>query len=82
MRRNPKVQKAGVRQRPKHRYSYYTAKAGIQVSPAVKQGLAEIAAYEGRTLSWVVSEVFRFYFGLKDDTPVAAENRTKIRRVK
>jgi hypothetical protein len=56
------------------------------VSPAVKRGLAEIAAIEERSVSWIVNEVFRFYFGLKDDTQYMGIMRpskvTKLRRVK
>lgn len=82
MRRNPRVPRKGIAQRKHHATEYYTASATIQVSREVKQGLAEIAENEGRSLSWVVSEVFSYYFGLKDDTVLVLENRTKLRRVK
>ena len=68
-RRNPRMSQVGLKQRKRHKSSYYTAQACIAVSPAVKHGLVEIAEIEGRSLSWVVAEVFKFYFGLKDDTP-------------
>jgi hypothetical protein len=85
-RRNPKMVRAGIKHRGKHKSAYYSAMACIQVSPEVKQGLIEIAEIEGRTISWVVAEVFKLYFGLRDDTKYLGiqpvRRITKLRRVK
>lgn len=82
---NPHVDR-GLAKRPCNQGGYYTANANIKVSPGVKQGLVEIAELEERSLSWVVAEVFRFYFGLKDRTPyqgVKAQRKiTKLRLLK
>ena len=87
--RNPWMTRKGIAHRPSHRKSYYTAHINVVVSPAVKEGMIAIAENEGRDISWVVNEVFRFYFGLKDDTPyqgVQGQRRqhklTKLRLVK
>jgi hypothetical protein len=82
---NPKVRTRGIKQRKRHKEEYYTANANIKVSRAVKQGLCEIADIEERSLSWIVNEVFRFYFGLKDDTQYLGlmhqRKVSKLRRV-
>lgn len=82
-RRNPRLGWQGRRIRPRHRGAYYTANVALAVSPAVKQGLIGIAEYEGRSLSWVVSEVLADYFRLEDDTPqVLFAEAPKLRRVR
>lgn len=82
---NPHVGR-GLAHRPAGKDPYYTANANIKVSVGVKQGLVEIAELEGRSLSWVVAEVFKFYFGLKDRTPYqglqAQRKITKLRLLK
>lgn len=80
---NPKIIRQGKSKRKQHKTEYYTAGANITVSRNVKLGLVNIAEMEDRSLSWVVNEVFRYYFGLKDDTEIIGIGRkSKIRRVK
>jgi len=85
--KNPSIPVTGIKHRKRHKKAYYTASTNLKVSRSVKQGLAEIAELEGRSLSWVVSEVFKYYFGLKDETEyiglMGGERRySKLRRVK
>ena len=78
---NPYMPRVRMAQRKRHKKSYYEATASITCSPAVKQGLVEIAKFEHRALSWVVNEVFRMFFGLRDDTKYIGIRRHSTRPV-
>jgi len=78
---NPPIPK-NLKLRKRHDEAYYTAELLIYLSPEVKEGLIDIAINEDRSVSWIVNEVFKMYFGLQDDTEYLGLGLKRVRRIK